>query len=179
MKERILYILLLPLILSITSSCGSTQSSARLYDPKEVTYLSEKLGIHLSNKDKDDDKNMPLYAEVSLWLGTPYRYGGMSRHGTDCSGFTMQVFRKVYKKKTPRSTSGLGKANYPKIAKRNLQTGDIILFATGKKKKEVTHAGIYLKNGIFIHASTSKGVMTNHIEEDYYKKRWIRAVRVK
>lgn len=161
------------------SSCGSSKSDARLYNPKEVAHLSRKLNIKLSNKDKEDDKNMPLYAEVSLWLGAPYRYGGMSKHGTDCSGFTMQVFKKVYRKKTPRSTAAIAKAKYPKVAKRNLKAGDLVLFATGRNKKQVTHAGIYLKEGKFIHASTSKGVIVSHLDEDYYRKRWVKAVKVK
>lgn len=179
-KKSLTYLLFLIIGTFFLSSCGSSkQGGARLYDPKEVAQLSRKLGIELSNKDKDDDKNMPLYAEVSLWLGTPYRYGGMTKKGTDCSGFTMQVYKKVYRKNTPRSTSGLAKAKYSKVAKRNLKAGDLVLFATGKKKREITHAGIYLKDGMFIHASTSRGVMVNHIDEDYYKRTWVRAARVK
>lgn len=163
----------------IFSSCGASKGNAQLYDPKEVAYLSKQLEIALSNKDKEDDRNIPLYAEVSTWLGTPYRYGGSSKRGVDCSGFTMQVYKKVYRTSLPRSTSGLAKAKYKKVKKSSLTTGDLILFATGKNKKQVSHVGIYLKEGKFIHASTSRGVMVNHIEENYYKKAWVRAVRVK
>lgn len=180
MKQRFfLYTTLLFSAICFLSSCGSSKTGSRLYDPKEVAYLSRKLDIKLSNRDKDDDRNMPLYGEVSTWLGTPYRYGGLNKRGTDCSGFVMQVYKKVYNKNLPRSTSGLAKANYKKVSKQNLNTGDVILFATGKDKKTVSHAGIYLKDGRFIHASTSKGVMVNHIDEDYYKKAWVRAVKVK
>lgn len=178
-KSILIYIILFCLGILFFTSCGAGKGSTNLYNPKEVAYLSKQLNINLSNKDKNDDKNMPLYAEVSTWLGTPYRYGGMTKRGTDCSGFTMQVYKKVYRKNTPRSTAGLAKAKYPNVAKRKLQTGDLILFATGSKKREVTHSGIYLKDGIFIHASTSKGVMTNHIDENYYKKAWVKAIRVK
>ena len=163
----------------LLSSCGASKGGARLYDPKEVAYLSRQLQIELSNKNKEDDKNMPLYAEVSTWLGSPYRYGGTTKRGTDCSGFIMQVYKKLYRKTLPRSTSGLAAAKYKGVAKRNLYTGDIILFATGKNKRTVSHAGIYLKDGKFIHASTSKGVMINHIDDSYYKRAWVRAIRVK
>ena len=161
------------------SSCGSSKGNANLYNPKEVAYLSKQLEVQLSNKDKEDDRHIPLYAEVSTWLGTPYRYGGSTKRGVDCSGFTMQVYKKVYRKKLPRSTSGLAKANYKKVAKSKLYTGDLILFATGKDKKQVSHVGIYLKDGKFIHAYTSRGVMVNHINDDYYRKAWVRAIRVK
>lgn len=178
-RFRLIYLSCIFLYAIVLSSCGSSKENARLYDPKEVAYLSKQLQIELSNKDKQDDKNMPLYAEVSLWLGSPYRYGGMTKKGTDCSGFVMQVYRKVYNKKLPRSTAGLAKAKYKGVAKRNLQTGDIVLFATGQNKRTVSHAGIYLKNGKFIHASTSNGVMINDIDDNYYKKTWVRAIRVK
>lgn len=161
------------------SSCGSRKETVQLYDPKEVAHLSKKLSINLSNQNKDDDKNMPLYAESSLWIGTPYRYGGTSRKGTDCSGLVMQIFKKVYNKKLPRSTSGLAKSNYKKISKDKLATGDVILFATGKDKKTVSHAGIYLKDGKFIHASTSSGVIVSNLSDNYYQKAWVRAIRVK
>lgn len=178
-KKLLQYILFLSTCTLLLSSCGSSKGNANLYNPKEVAYLSKQLEISLNNRDKDDDRNIPLYAEVSTWLGTPYRYGGSTKRGVDCSGFTMQVYKKVYNKQLPRSTSGLAKTNYKKVAKSKLDTGDLIYFATGKNKKEVSHVGIYLKEGKFIHASTSRGVMVNHIDESYYKKAWVRAVRVK
>lgn len=178
-KKLITYPLLLTLISLVFFSCGSSKGGTSLYNPKEVAHLSRQLQIPLSNKDKEDDKNMSLYAEVSLWLGTPYRYGGTTKRGTDCSGFIMQVYKKLYNKKLPRSTAGLAKAKYKKVAKRNLKSGDIILFATGKNKRTVSHAGIYLKNGKFIHASSSRGVIINDVDDDYYKRTWVRAIRVK
>lgn len=178
-KNALHYIIFISIVTITFSSCGSSKGNANLYDPKEVAMLSRQLEIALDNKDKDDDRNIPLYAEVSTWLGTPYRYGGTTKRGVDCSGFTMQVYRKVYKTNLPRSTSGLAKAKYKKVSKSKLTTGDLILFATGKSKKQVSHVGIYMKDGKFIHASTSKGVMVNHIDENYYKKTWVRAIRVK
>ena len=178
-KFTIIYLSGIFLIISLLASCGTEKGGSRLYDPKQVTHLSRQLQINLSNKNKDDDKNIPLYAEVSTWLGAPYRYGGTTKRGTDCSGFIMQVYRKVYNKTLPRSTSGLAAAKYKGVAKRNLYAGDIILFATGKNKRTVSHAGIYLKDGKFIHASTSKGVMVNHIDDTYYKNAWVKAIRVK
>lgn len=178
-KKTLQYIFLCSIVALMLSSCGSSKGRSNLYDPKEVASLSKQLDIALSNKDKEDDRNIPLYAEVSTWLGTPYRYGGTTKRGVDCSGFTMQVYKKVYRTNLPRSTSGLAKAKYQKVSKSKLATGDLILFATGKNKKQVSHVGIYMKDGKFIHASTSRGVMVNHINEDYYKKAWVRAVRVK
>lgn len=169
------------LFLVLLSSCGSQRSSSgRLYDPKEVAQLSGKLNIELSNRDKDDDRNMPLYAEVSLWLGIPYRHAGLSRRGVDCSGFTYLIYQKVYGKTIPRSTADLSKARMKKIGKRNLKAGDLVFFATSKKnKKRINHVGIYLKDGKFIHASTSRGVIVSDLKEGYYSRTWKTGGRLK
>lgn len=87
-KTTSYYILLIAFSALLLTSCGTQRTSnATLYNPVEVADLSDKLGVKLSNIDKDDDKNMGLYAEVSLWLGVPYRYGGLSRKGLDCSSY--------------------------------------------------------------------------------------------
>lgn len=163
------------------SSCGSQKPSGGvLYDPREVAQLSNKLDISLSNLDKDDDKNMSLYAEVSLWLGVPYRYAGLSRKGLDCSGFTFLIYQKVYGKSIPRSTSDLSKMKMQNVSKRNLKAGDLVFFATSNKNKNrISHVGIYLKEGRFIHASTSKGVIVSHLDEGYYSRTWKKGGRLK
>ena len=149
------------------------------YDPKEVAELSDKLGIKLSNLNKDDDKNIPLYAEVSLWLGVPYRYGGLSRKGLDCSGFAYLIYQKVYNRKIPRSTADLSKMKMYDISKGSLQAGDLVFFATSKSHKRINHVGIYLKDGLFIHASTSNGVIVSHLDDGYYDHTWKKAGRIK
>lgn len=178
-KKITRYSFLLLSIILFASSCGTQkQSNNRLYDPKEVAALSKKLGIKLSNTSKDDDKNMPLYAETSLWLGVPYRYGGLSRKGLDCSGFTYLIYQKVYRKRIPRSTSDLSKMKMNTVSKNNLRTGDLVFFATSKKNNKINHVGIYLKDGNFIHASTSKGVIVSHLNEGYYSQTWKKGGRI-
>lgn len=174
------YLLLLPFILLFASSCGTQKSQGRLlYDPKEVALLSDRLGIQLSNLDKEDDRNMPLYAEVSQWIGVPYKYAGLSKKGVDCSGFSCLIYDKVYNKSISRSTADLATAKMQNVSKNNLKTGDLIFFTTSKDRKRINHVGIYLKDGYFVHASTSRGVIVSHLDEDYYKKSWKRAGRIR
>lgn len=164
----------LPLLFLLTlafSSCRTQRSV--LYNPTEVQELSEKMRFDIANSDP----NIPLYAEISTWLGVPYRYSGLSRRGIDCSGFTCLVFQNVYSRKIPRSTSGLEKATQS-ISRSKLKTGDLVFFATGRTKK-ISHVGIYLKEGYFAHASTSKGVIISHLDEKYYKRKWKRGGRLK
>lgn len=172
--------LLLVLFIVLLSSCGAQRTSrGALYNPKEVAQLSKKLGVNLSNVDKDDDRNMPLYAESSLWLGVPYRHGGLSRKGVDCSGLTNIIYQKVYRVKLPRSTADLANMRMQNVSKKNLRTGDLVFFATSKDKRRINHVGIYLKDGCFIHASTSRGVIVSHLDEGYYSRTWKKGGRVK
>ena len=169
------------LILLVTS-CGTQRTaSSSLYNPKQVAELSNKLGIELKNTDKEDDKNIPLYAEASLWLGTPYRYGGLSKKGVDCSGLTYLLYQKVYKKKIPRSTADLSKMNMQKVSKSNLRAGDLVFFTTNSSHKKINHVGIYLKDNRFIHASTSRGVVVDRLDQGYYSRKdvWKMGGRIK
>lgn len=179
-KFLIRYTIPMLLVLLATTSCGTQKTTGKLlYNPQEVAHLSDRLSIELSNLNKDDDRNMPLYAEVSLWLGVPYRHAGLSRKGLDCSGFTYLIYQKIYKKKLPRSTSDLAKMKMHDVSKENLQAGDLVFFSTAKSHSRINHVGIYLKDGNFIHASTSRGVIVSHLDEGYYDRTWKKGGRVK
>ena len=160
-------------LIIILSSCGTSKKV--MYDPTEVAYLSRQLKIPIAN----DDPNMALYAESSLWLGVPYRYGGNTKAGTDCSGFVTYIFGRVYRKQLERSSDDQAKKNVRKVGKGSLETGDLVFFNTSKRSNKINHVGIFLKNGYFVHASTSKGVIVSHLEEDYYRKTWKKGGRVK
>lgn len=162
-------LLLSGLILSL-SSC---RTSAPRLDYKGLARASVRLGIDITLED-----NHPLYLEAADWVGVPYRGGGDSKRGTDCSGFTYQVYRKVYRTQIPRNTEEL-KAACSKVSKRNLREGDLLFFASNRSRKKVAHVGIYLKNGKFIHASTSKGVIVSRLNEDYYTKHWLTGGRIR
>ena len=162
MKKHFIYTCaVLGLILSL-SSCRSV---APRLDYKALARASVRLG-------------MDINLEASEWIGTPYRAGGDNKRGTDCSGLTCQLYKKVYHTKLPRSTDTQKKESN-KITKRNLREGDLVFFTSSRSGKRVAHVGIYLKNGKFIHASTSQGVIISHLNEPYYTKHWISGGRVR
>ena len=105
-------------------------------------------------------------------IGTPYRGGGETKRGTDCSGMTCQIYKKVYHTKLQRSTDGQKKES-SKVARRNLREGDLVFFSSRKSRRKVAHVGIYLKDGKFVHASTSQGVIVSSLNEPYYRTHWI------
>lgn len=113
--------------------------------------------------------------EVVNFLGVRYSYGGSSKKGMDCSGFTTQVFKNAAKKLLPRSTSGQFRVG-TKIGKQELQFGDLVFFNTTGRSP--SHVGIFIEDDIFAHASVVEGVTLSSLESTYYKKRFVGARRV-
>ena len=74
----------------------------------------------------DNDNNKDLYREVESWIGVPYRYGGNTRKGVDCSGFVVNVYKSVYGKNLQRSSELIFKKDCKKINKDELQEGDLV-----------------------------------------------------
>lgn len=169
MKAKIRFMFILAGVIVSLSSC---RTSAPRLDYQALARASILLGVDINLED-----NHKLYLESAKWIGVPYRSGGDSKRGTDCSGFVSQVYRKVYRKHVPRNTEDLKKAS-SKIAKRNLREGDLVFFTSSRSRKKVAHVGIYLKNGKFVHASTSKGVIVSRLSERYYTQHWISGGRI-
>lgn len=115
------------------------------------------------------------------FTGTPYKWGGTTRAGMDCSGLTGNAFQAI-NLNLPRTTDGQALVG-EKIKLKKVIPGDLVFFATGKKKREITHVGIVTEikahdNVKFIHASTSLGVVETNIYSDYYIKRFRTARRI-
>lgn len=118
--------------------------------------------------------NSKLDETIAPLVGIKYKYGGTTTNGFDCSGFTSYVFRKLGLE-LPRSSKEQYNVGV-KIAKEDLQPGDLVFFNTSGKG--VSHVGIYVGDGKFAHASTSKGVTFTAMTDKYYAKRYLGARRV-
>lgn len=115
------------------------------------------------------------------YIGTPYRYGGTSRAGMDCSGLLCNSFKTI-QIDLPRSSEDQSKIG-TEVKMRDLEPGDLVFFATGRKRRQITHVGLVTEvkgegEIKFIHASSSLGVVETNIYAEYYQKRFRGARRV-
>src|SRR5690606_19952748 len=129
----------------------------------------------VADSSKDTDIGSKLVAYAKKFMDSPYRYGGETPSGFDCSGFTKYVFKNfgISLERTAASQANQGKA----VSKSELQVGDLVFFATGGSNK-INHVGIYIGGGNFIHAESKReGVTITGLNETYYKKSYVKARR--
>ncbi|KJG09815.1 peptidase P60 [Photobacterium kishitanii] len=151
----ILFVLLASVGCSSTPAVNETATTKSLTPPPK---LQIKPALPLDNGVFD--------GVYHSWKGTPYRYGGSSKKGIDCSAFVQVGYSSVYQKLLPRTTLELVKKG--KQVKRNTaKEGDLVFFRTGRNTR---HVGIYLGNSEFLHASQSKGVMISRLDNPYWKR---------
>jgi cell wall-associated NlpC family hydrolase len=159
MKLR--FILYFLLAIFIFSSCGASKQSNQIRANKEVNKIIN-------------------YA--SDFTGVPYKPGGTTPKGFDCSGFTQYVF-KEFNYLLPRTTGEQSLMGI-KVDKKEVRPGDLVFFTgTNSRSKNVGHVGIVVDangkgNFLFIHASTSKGITVTSSLESYYKPRYLLARRI-
>ncbi len=119
--------------------------------------------------------------EVKEYLGTPYRKGGTTRKGMDCSGFARTVYDELLGLELPHSSGDQFRSSeLQKIDASELQAGDLVFFANKKKKRSnqrINHVGVYLSDGQFIHASSSEGIIVSSLDEKYWKMRFVGSKR--
>jgi probable lipoprotein NlpC len=115
-----------------------------------------------------------LRTEADRWIGTPHRLGGVSRKGIDCSGLVMQMYKRLFGIRLPRTTSKQVLKGVA-VGRGQLQPGDLVFFHPPRKAR---HVGIYLGGGEFVHTSSSKGVMISHMQESYWRQSFWQARRI-
>ncbi|HCF63329.1 MAG TPA: C40 family peptidase [Ferruginibacter sp.] len=126
------------------------------------------------NKMAATVQNLPLFGFIDDWYYTRYRFGGTTKKGVDCSSFTLQLFRDVYQISLPRTARQQYEVSI-KVNEDEMQEGDLVFFNT---RGGISHVGVYLVNGYFVHASSSRGVMVSNIREPYFSKRFLGARRI-
>ena len=115
---------------------------------------------------------------VNSWLKVPYRFGGTTKKGIDCSKLAQRLYEEVFNLAIPRISRDQWKATQ-RVPKDSLRSGDLVFFRNGSSPTG-WHVGIYLVDNYFFHASSKKnGVKISSLDESYYKKNYKGAGRIK
>jgi len=174
MKKTILAIALLFSVLAVQAQTKTVPSQATEKAPEEQEslakdYLSQIMGVALNATS-----NMKLFSFVYDWIGTPYRFGGGSKKGIDCSGFTKQLYDQVFNLDIKRNSRDIFSMVSP-VKKTELKEGDLVFFKI--HSRSISHVGIYLGDNRFAHAS-SRGVAINSLDDNYYSRYFYKGGRL-
>lgn len=171
-------------IMGITEPTQHYASEKRIYSntniSPDITYISYKRDHHQNSLFQKKLQTVnSVESRAKSFLGIPYVWGATGPYKFDCSGFTQWVYRDVGINipRVSRDQARVGQF----VQYENLQRGDMVFFDTKKKRTgRVSHVGIYLGDGNFIHASSAgkKVVIYNFNEKSFYKKRFLWGRRV-
>ncbi|OPY72290.1 MAG: D-gamma-glutamyl-meso-diaminopimelic acid endopeptidase CwlS precursor [Syntrophorhabdus sp. PtaU1.Bin058] len=130
---------------------------------------------------KNSEEKYMLVKVAKSFMGAPYRYGGESVRGLDCSAYVKKIYE-IFDVELPRSAREQFRVGAKVSSKEDLSVGDLVFFKTKRYAKYPTHVGIYIGDGNFIHSSSyhSKlGVKVDSLDSSYYARTFIGATRVK
>jgi len=145
---------------------------------KDIVFKQSTLAVAVQKaaKSKHSKSSKDVIKTAKSYLGTRYRFGGKTKRGIDCSGFTQAVLKK-HKVNLPRTASQQASIGHH-VDKKNLRKGDLVFFK-GTYKRGISHVGIYLGNDRFIHASSgAKKVTISKLSKAYYRNHYAGARRV-
>ena len=163
-------VVLFVMFLSFSLQAQNSKKSTEDPDNLAKDYFSQIMGVAVSATS-----NVKLYQFVYDWLGTPYRLGGTSDRGIDCSGFAYQLYDKVFNTVIGNNSRNIFSSVDP-INKEELQEGDLVFFKINSRA--ISHIGVYLGNNKFAHASSSRGVMISNLNEPYWKRYYYKGGRL-
>ncbi|MEQ9546139.1 MAG: NlpC/P60 family protein [Marinobacter sp.] len=165
MRKSFRYISILCLSVLTLAGCASNQQFPAEHNNEVADFSAEP--------SQDSAKAEKLWQVFKRYQGAPYRYGGTSANGFDCSGFILTAYQEGLGKQLPRTTSQM-LAHGDSVPPDNIEPGDLVFFRIGGKDQ---HAGIYMGDDRFIHASTSIGVTQSSMNGYYWKGRFTQARR--
>jgi len=160
-----LAILIVFIAIVMLSACGS-----RRYTVKSETKAAQAADAMAGLSSK------ALYRFITEWTGVKYRLGGMDKTGIDCSGFALLLEKEIYGQTLPRRSKDQADAIKSKSINQ-LKEGDLLFFSFGGN--EIDHVGVYLNNGFFVHASTTRGVIVDDLNLPVYQKVFVKSGSVR
>ena len=160
------------LLLYLFVACGSIRPAPRYTDSMGAGSVVRELEARRRASPSR------LARVVKGYLGVPYKWGGTTRAGMDCSAFTRAIFRETYGVELPRTSKQMYGVGRTVARRQDLKPGDLVFFKDTYSGPGVSHVGIYLGGGRFAHASSSKGGTITPLDNPYFNPRYAGARRV-
>ncbi|MCG8806920.1 C40 family peptidase [Tenacibaculum finnmarkense] len=193
MVKKIIYVLIASFLMI---SCGSSKNISKYHKASKSIHRSVRLVKSTKKYPKKTPKKSTKKVAVKstktasladkiIWTavsykGAPYKYGGTTKRGMDCSGLIYTSF-KHRKVQIPRSSGQMYAKGY-QVSLKKVKRGDLLFFKTARRSGRVNHVGLVTsvknRNIRFIHASTSSGVMISSLQDNYWRKTFVKAKRV-
>ena len=164
-KKTSVACLLFACLFAVSQAQTSTaQLTVNPEDPDNLAkeYFSQIMGVAVSAST-----NTKLYQFIYEWIGTPYRLGGKTKKGVDCSKFAYELYDQVFNTTLGHNSRNIYTQVDP-IKKDELKPGDLVFFKI--RSRNITHVGVYIGDDKFAHASSSRGVMISNLNEAYWKR---------
>ncbi len=163
---------------------SSFRSNAHQFDqnPEKIisksTEYQKEYAKYLELIPQEVIQNPKLWAFIDDWWGTPYRLGGASKRGIDCSAFSQKLYKEVFQiHSIPRTARAQYKASIKIKHIRDLQPGDLVFFKIHSRR--ISHVGIYLQNNKFVDATVSSGVTISDLTNPYWQRYFVGGGRPK
>lgn len=172
MNKKFLFSTLIVLCsFSASFAQNKTKETNKLEDPDNLAsqYFSQVMGVAV-----DATSNLKLYKFIYEWIGTPYRFGGNTKNGIDCSAFAKTIYQKVFNTTILRNSRDIFSMVDP-LGKDELKEGDLVFFKI--KSRSISHVGVYLGDNRFAHSS-SGGVKISNLNEPYYSRYFYKGGRI-
>jgi cell wall-associated NlpC family hydrolase len=146
----------------------------------DISVVLNKIKSSIESPDSGFTNTTPkerILMEIIKYINTPYKYGGNSQDGIDCSAFTQNVFSNGLNISLFRSAREQFTQGYPIKNKEDLTFGDLVFFNT-RRAVRPGHVGIFIGDNLFAHASSSNGVIVSSLDHKYYAKKYIGGRRI-
>ena len=172
-QRTLIWIILGGINTLILSACGTMRAAPR------YTSSSGNQGVVKELVKRQQATPKRLQRVVDSYLGVPYKWGGTTRQGMDCSALVRAVYREAYGIELPRTSKQMYRLGRPIERRHDLQAGDLVFFRISSSGPGVSHVGVYMGKGRFAHASSTKGGIVVAFDQPYFKNRYAGARRIR
>ncbi len=170
---------LLLVSLALLSACAGITPAPRYTGESSGSSTPGTVGSELESRQRAraQGSDRRLMRVIEKYLGIPYLWGGTTRRGMDCSALTRAVVREAYGVELPRTSRQMYRLGRP-TARGALRAGDLVFFRIDDSGPGISHVGIYVGDGQFAHASSSRGAVIDPLGSSYFDKRYAGARRI-